>query len=141
LEAGIPLSELMVLRTSDRLSLFVAPSPFGSCVGVGTLPKTGGGAFDRTRSAHDFGGAGGEAGLEVCSESVGDGSVTSGGEASDCLRSIPLSELSCGTDSFDAIETTESLCGFREAVGLVGKIGTAGMMGATGLLLGCVGVC
>jgi hypothetical protein len=136
LEAGLPLSELIVLRTSDRLSLFIAPSPFGSCVRVGACPKTGGGAVDRTRSAHDFGGAGGEAGLEVCSESVGDCSVTGGAEASDRLRSAPFSELSLGTDSFDVSETAESLCGLREAVGLVGKIGIAGMMGATGLLLG-----
>ena len=135
------MSEFMVLSTSDRLSLFVAPSPFGSCAGVGTLPKTGAGALDRTRSAHDFGGAGGEAGLEVCSESVGDGSVNGGAEASDGLGSISLSEFSFDTDSLDAIETTESRCGFREVIGLVGKIGTAGIMGATGLLLGCVGVC
>jgi hypothetical protein len=141
LEADLPISEPIVLRTSDRLSLFVTPSPFGSCAGVGAWPKTGGGAFDRTKSAHDFGGAGGEAGLEVCSESVRDGSVAGAAEASDGLLSIPLSEISFGTDSFDVTETMESLCGFREAVGLVGKIGTAGMMGATGLLLGCVGVC
>lgn len=49
--------------------------------------------------------------------------------------------LSFGTDTFEVSETMESLCCFRETVGLVGKIGTAGMMGATGLLLGCVGVC
>jgi hypothetical protein len=136
LEAGLPLSEVIVLRTSDRLSLFIAPSPFGSCVRVGACPKTGGGAVDRTRSAQDFGGAGGEAGLEVCSESVGDCSVTGGAEASDRLRSLPFSELSFGTDSFDVSETVESLCAFRETVGLVGKIGIAGMMGATGLLFG-----
>jgi hypothetical protein len=131
----------MVLRTSDRLSLFVMLSPFGSCAGVETWPNTGGGAVDRTRSAHDFGGAGGEAGLEVCSELVGDGSVTGTNEVSEGLRSSPLSEPSFGTDSFDPIEAIESLCGLREVVGLVGKIGTAGMMGATVLLLGCVGVC
>ena len=91
--------------------------------------------MDRTRSAHDFGGAGGETGLEVCSESVGDCSVTCG-EASDRLPSAPFSELSLGTDSFDVTETLESLCGFREAVGLVGKIGIAGMIGAIGLFFG-----
>jgi hypothetical protein len=136
LEAGLPLSELIVLSTSDRLSLFIVPSPFGSCERAGACPKTGGGALDRTRSAQDFGGAGGEAGLEVCSESVGDCSVTGGAEASDRLRSLPFSELSFGTDSFDVSETVESLCAFRERVGLVGKIGIAGMMGATGLPFG-----
>jgi hypothetical protein len=141
LEAGLPTSEPMVLRTSDRLSLFGTPSPFGRCAGLETLPKTGGGAPDRTRSAHDFGGAGGEAGLEVCSESVGDGSVTGAAEPSDGLLSIPLSVLSFGTDSFEVSEIMESLCCFREMVGLVGRTGTAGIMGATGLLLGCVGVC
>lgn len=141
MEADLPISEPMVLRTSDRLSLFVTPSPFGTCAGGGTLPKIGGGAFDRTKSAHDFGGAGGEVGLEVCSDSVGDGSVTGAAEASDGRLSIPSSVTSFGTEIFDAIEAMESLCGFRDAIGLVGKIGTAGMMGATGLLLGCVGVC
>ena len=140
MEEDPPTSEPMVLRTSDRFSLFVGPSPFGSCAGVGPWPNTGGGAFDRTRSAHDFGGAGGEAGFEVCSESVGDGSVAGGAEASDRLRSPSLSRFSFGTDTFDAVETIESLCCFREATGFVGKMGTAGMMGATGLLLGCVGV-
>jgi hypothetical protein len=105
-------------------------------VRVGACPELGGGALDRTRSAHDFGGAGGEAGLEVCSESVGDCSATCGADASDRLRSAPFSELSLGTDSFDVTETLESRCGFREAAGLMGKIGIAGMIGATGLLFG-----
>lgn len=83
MEAGLPTSGPMLLRTSDRLSLFGTPSPFGRCAGVETLPKTGGGTFDRTRSAHDFGGAGGEAGLEVCSESVGDGTMAGAAEPSD----------------------------------------------------------
>ena len=140
LEEGLPISESMVLRTSDRLSLFGTPSPFGRCVRLGTLPNTGGGTVDRTMSAQDFG-AGGEAGLEVCSESVGDGSVTGVAWLSGLVLSIPLSVPSVGAYNFEASETIESLCGFRETVGLVGKIGTAGMMGATGLLLGCVGVC
>ena len=125
-----------MLRTSERLSLFIGPSPLGSCARGGACPKTGAGALDRTRSAQDFGGAGGEAGLDVCSESVGDCSVTGGAEASDCLRSLSFSELSFGTDNFDVSETAESRCAFRETVGLVGKIGIAGMMGATGLLFG-----
>lgn len=135
------MSEPIVFKTSDRLSLFGPPSPFRSCAGVGTLPNTGADALDRRTSAHDFDGAGGEVGLEVCSESVGEGSVTGGAAVSDCLPSIPFSELPFGTESFEVMETMESRWGFREAVGLVGKIGTAGMMGATGLLFGCVGVC
>ena len=141
LEVVCPIVVPIVLRTSDRLSLLVAPRPFGNCADETEWLGFDEGAFDRTRSAQDLGAAGGETALEVASDAAGEGSLDSGRAGTDDFRSASLVETDPNSDTRDVVEITESRWAFLGVVGLFGKMGTAGIMGSTTRLLGWVGVC
>jgi hypothetical protein len=123
----------MVLRTSDRVSFLAGPSPFAICDVVAAVFAGLGAVLDLTRSAHDFGGAGGEAGLGVSADALGDVSEEAGTDVvDDRLGSSKLCS-SCGTGEVEETTLTESRC-CRDALGLNGKMGTAGTTGTTALL-------
>jgi hypothetical protein len=123
----------MVLRTSDRVSFLAGPSPFAICDVVAAVFLGLGTVLDLTSSAHDFGGAGGEAGLGVSADALGDVSAGAGTDVVD--DRLTSSELcsTCGTGEVEEITLTESRC-CRHTLGLKGKMGTAGTTGTTNLL-------
>ena len=123
----------MVLSTSDRVSFLAGPSPFAICEVVAAVFVGLGAVLDLTRSAHDFGGAGGEAGLGASADALGDVSVEAGTDVvDDRLTSSKLCST-CGAGEVEEITLTESRC-CLDTLGLRGKMGTAGTIGSTTLL-------
>lgn len=73
----------MVFSTSESVSLLAGPRPSAGCETEVDVFEALAGTFDRTKSAQDFGGAGGEASLVVSTGSTGAASGISGTEVTD----------------------------------------------------------
>lgn len=131
------VAEFMSLRTSERVSVLPSLEESAAVVEVDAATDADWESLDRNRLAHDLGAAGAEAGLSVASDGV-DGSAT---PATEEEVSCPSSATDFAvSDDLDTCEAIESRCAFRPAVGLGGRIGTAGMIGPNGRAFGWVGV-
>ena len=116
--------------------------PPWSCVVVGPEGSEDEGAFDLTRSAHDLGGRGGDAGLEPSAAAADVVGSTGVSDVEEDRRKASVEELCPEAVALDTVEAIESRCTRFGVVGLEGRIGTAGMIGTTGrLLLDGVGAC
>jgi hypothetical protein len=96
--------------------------------------------LERTRSAHDFGGAGEETGLGVSADTTGDISDVAGTEVADERLACSELDSSCGVGEVEDTTLTDSRCACRDVLGLIGMIGTAGMTGTAGRLVRCGGL-
>jgi hypothetical protein len=89
--------------------------------------------LDLITSAHDFCGAGGEAGLSVSADALGDVWSEVGTDVVDGRLSSSKPCSTCAAGEVEEITLTESRC-CLDTLGLKGKIGTAGITGTTILL-------
>ena len=98
----------IVLRTSERVSAFAGPSPLASCEMAPTVLGGFGVALDRTKSAHDLGGAGGEAGLKISADVSADVSDVAGTDVVDERLGSSEVDSSCGVEEVKDTTLTES---------------------------------
>lgn len=98
----------IVLRTSESVSVFAGPSPLASCETEPTVLDGFGVALDRTKSAQDLGGAGGEAGLRISADNSGDVSEAAGTDVEDECFGSSKTDSSCGVEEVKETTLTES---------------------------------
>ena len=119
----------MSVRISDSDSLFGCVKPLGNCADVVDGDTLAAMAFDRTRSAQDRGGAGGEVAVTTCSPCDRDCASIAAADSAEVFRDESSAEGA--SESLDVTDRTESLCVFLAWVELEGRIGIAGSIGAT----------
>jgi hypothetical protein len=98
----------IVLRTSERVSFLAGPNPFAICE-TGAAAFDGlGVVFDLTRSAHDFGSAGGEGSFAESAAAEGDVSTTAGTDVEDERPACSVFDSCCGVSEARDTTLTES---------------------------------